>query len=57
VTGGYAIRNQEALALADILVSIFCRFGVLRELQSDQGRNFEPSLLQEVLQRLGKNKT
>jgi hypothetical protein len=38
----YAILNQEASTVADALVNnYFCRFGVTRELYSDQGRNFE----------------
>jgi hypothetical protein len=38
----YPIPNQEASTVADALVTdFFCRFGVPRELHSDQGRNFE----------------
>jgi hypothetical protein len=33
----YAIPNQETLTLAEALVANFCRFGVPRELHSDQG--------------------
>jgi hypothetical protein len=37
----YAIPNQEAATVAEALVTnFFCRFGVPRELHSDQGRNF-----------------
>jgi transposase InsO family protein len=54
----YAIPNQEASTVAETLVTnFFCRFGIPRELHSDQGRNFESHLLQEVLQRLGVSKT
>ncbi|PNF28819.1 hypothetical protein B7P43_G04432 [Cryptotermes secundus] len=54
----YAILNQEASTIAEVLVAnFFCRFGILRELHSDQGRNFESHLLQEVLQHLGVSKT
>jgi hypothetical protein len=54
----YPIPNQEASTMADALVTnLFCRFGVPRELHSDQGRNFESRLMQEVLQRLGVGKT
>jgi hypothetical protein len=53
----YAIPNQEASTVADTLVTNFCRFGVPRELHSDQGRNFESRLMQGVLERLGINKT
>lgn len=44
--------------MADTLVTNFlCRFGVPRELHSDQGRNFESLLMQGKLQRLGISKT
>jgi hypothetical protein len=47
----YAIPNQEAVTVAeDLMTNFFCRFGVPRELHSDQGRNFESRLMQEVLQ-------
>jgi transposase InsO family protein len=53
----YTIHNQEALTIAEALVAnFFCRFGIPRELHSDQGRNFESHLLQEVLQHLGVSK-
>ncbi|PNF37388.1 hypothetical protein B7P43_G16132 [Cryptotermes secundus] len=43
---------------AEVLVAnFFCRFGIPRELHSDQGRNFKSHLLQEVLQHLGVSKT
>jgi transposase InsO family protein len=54
----YAIPNQEASTVAETVVTrFFCRYGIPRELHSDQGRNFESHLLQEVLQRLGVSKT
>jgi transposase InsO family protein len=54
----YPIPNQEASTVAEALVTnFFCRFGAPRELHSDQGRNFESHLLNEVLQRLGISKT
>jgi hypothetical protein len=54
----YAIPNQEASTVAEALVTIFfCRFGVPRELSSDQGRNFDCRLIQGVLQSLGVSKT
>jgi len=53
----YAIPNQEASTVADALVThFFCRFSVPIELHSDQGRNFESRLMQEVLERLGVKK-
>ena len=37
----YAIENLEAAMLAETLIREFvCRFGVPRQLHSDQGRNF-----------------
>jgi hypothetical protein len=54
----YAIPNQEASTVADALVNNFtCHFGLLMELHSDQGWNFESRLMQEVLGRLGVSKT
>jgi transposase InsO family protein len=54
----YAVPNQEATSIAEVLVTNnFCRFDIPRELQNDQGCNFESHLLQEVLQRLGVSKT
>jgi transposase InsO family protein len=53
----YAVPNQEATTIGEALVTDFCRFGIPREFHSDQGRNFESHLLQEVLQRLGVSKT
>ena len=54
----YAIPNQEASTVADVLVNnFFCRFGVPMELHSEQGRNFESRLLLEILERLGVRKT
>ncbi|XP_063215566.1 retrovirus-related Pol polyprotein from transposon 412 isoform X1 [Bacillus rossius redtenbacheri] len=54
----YALPNQEATTIADTLVNNFiCRFGVPMELHSDQGRNFESTVFQEVCRLLGINKT
>jgi transposase InsO family protein len=53
----YAIPNQGESTIAETLVTNFCRFGIPLELHSDQGRNFESHLLQEVLQLLGVSKT
>jgi hypothetical protein len=53
----YAIRSEEAPTVANALVTNCCRFGVPRELHSDQGRNFESRLMQEVFERLGTSKT
>jgi hypothetical protein len=54
----YAVPNQEPTTIAiGLVTNFFCRFGIPRELHSDQGRNIESHLLQEVLQRLGVSKT
>jgi hypothetical protein len=44
--------------VAEVLVtSFFCHFGIPRVLHNEQGCNFEPHLMQEVLQPLGVCKT
>ena len=48
-TESYAIPNQEAVTVAEKLVGEFvCRFGVPRELPSDQGTNFESKVMAEL---------
>ncbi|KAJ8050976.1 hypothetical protein HOLleu_04370 [Holothuria leucospilota] len=57
-TEAKAIPNQEAASLAKVLVESFvCRFGIPGELHSDQGRQFEASLFQEVCKLLTVLKT
>ena len=42
----YPLPNQEANTLARVLVEQFiCRYGVPKELHSDQGINFESNLM------------
>lgn len=54
----YAIQNQEAVTVADALIQNWIsRFGVPMELHTDQGRNFESQVFQEVCQTLKINKT
>jgi hypothetical protein len=54
----YPIPHQEALRVADALVTnFFCWFRVPMELHSEQGRNFESQLIEEVLEYLGISKT
>jgi hypothetical protein len=54
----FVISNHEASSVAVALVTnFFSHFGVPRKLQSDQSWNFEPRLMQEVLQHLGICKT
>jgi hypothetical protein len=45
-----AIPSQEASTVAEALVTnFFCIFGITRKLLSDQDRNFESRLMQDVL--------
>uniref|UniRef100_A0A1A9VHR6 Integrase catalytic domain-containing protein n=1 Tax=Glossina austeni TaxID=7395 RepID=A0A1A9VHR6_GLOAU len=54
----YPIAKQEARTIAKVFVNNWVtRFGTPVELHSDQGRNFEASLFQEVCQIFGINKT
>ena len=54
----YPIKDQQAETVAEVLVSQFvCRFGVPIDLHSDQGRNFESKVFQEMCTILGINKT
>ena len=54
----YPLSNQEATTVAQVLVKEFVsRFGVPKELHSDQGRNFESSVFQEMYRFLGIKKT
>ena len=54
----FAIPNQEAKTVAKILVGEFiCRYGIPDELHSDQGRQFESAVMQEVCQLLRIRKT
>lgn len=57
-TESYPIPNQEAVTVAEKLVGEFvCRFGVPRELHSDQGTNFESKVMAEVCKLLDIEKT
>lgn len=54
----FAIPNQEATTVASKLVDeVICRYGVPLEIHSDQGRNFESNVFQEVCKILGMHKT
>lgn len=47
------IRNQEASTVADKLMEqIFWRFGMPRQILTDQGSNFECKLFQELCKRM-----
>jgi hypothetical protein len=52
----HTIPNQEPSTAADAPVSnVFCRFGVLRELHSNHGKNFESRFREEILEHLGRS--
>ncbi|MDD9817374.1 MAG: RNase H-like domain-containing protein [Gammaproteobacteria bacterium] len=54
----YAIADQEARTIAEILTKEFiCRYGVPLFIHTDQGRNFESSLMAEVCELLDVKKT
>ena len=54
----FPIPNQEAVTVAEVLVKEYiCRFGVPVEIHSDQGRNFESNVIQEMCSMLGIRKT
>lgn len=54
----YAMPDQSAPTTAKFLVNeMFARFGCPEELHSDQGRNFEAEVFQEVCRLLGIRKT
>ena len=50
----YSLPNQEAITVAEVLVKEYiCRFGVPLEIHSDQERNFESNVFQEMCSLLG----
>ena len=54
----YAIPNQEATTIANKLVNeMFLRFSPPEQLHSDQGRQFESTLIAEICKCLGIHKT
>ena len=54
----YAIPNQEATTVANKLVNeMFLRFSPPEQLHSDQGRQFESTLVKEMCECLGIKKT
>jgi transposase InsO family protein len=57
-TEAYPMPNQEAVTVARLFMREFiCRFGVPRQVHSDQGRQFEAGLFQELCRLLGIDKT
>ena len=54
----FALPKQEATMIANKLVEeVICRYGVPRELHSDQGSNFQSKVMAEVCRLLGIQKT
>ena len=57
-TEAYAIPNQEAETVVKVIVNEFlCRFGTPLQIHSDQGRNFESQLFQQMCQLFHIDKT
>ena len=56
-TEAHAIPNQEATTVARVLVEDFvARFGISRQIHSDEGRNFQSKVFQEMYKSLGMDK-
>jgi hypothetical protein len=54
----YPMKNQETKTIADLLINEFvCRFGIPHQIHTDQGRQFESSLFQNLCKRLNIDKT
>ena len=50
----HGMPNMEAITVARIFVNEFiCRFGVPEQLHTDQGKNFESTLIKEICRMLG----
>lgn len=57
-TEAFPVPNIESETIARVLVDRFiCRFGVPRQIHSDQGRQFESRLFQDLCDLLGIDKT
>ena len=52
----FPLRRQTAVDIADCLLQVMCRYGVMCSLLTDQGRNFESKLMQEICKKLGVTK-
>ena len=55
--GSFPIPNVEAETVAQCLLEFICRMGTPEYLHTDQGRNFESRLVQELCRLLGITKT
>ena len=54
----YALPNQEANTVANVFVNNWvCRYGVVIELHSNQDRNFQSAVFQEMFNVYGIKKT
>ena len=53
----FPMKDQKAETITNLLVEVFARLGTPEFLHSDQGRNFESSLLKETCKTLGIKKT
>ncbi|XP_011634591.1 uncharacterized protein LOC105425493 [Pogonomyrmex barbatus] len=53
----FPLKNMRATTVAEIFVQVVSRYGVPLELHTDQGRNFESQLFQELMRILGIRKT
>ena len=52
------MRDMEAITVARLLVNeFFCRFGLPDTLHTDQGRNFQSTLIKEICSLVGVHKT
>jgi hypothetical protein len=57
-TEAYAMPDQEAITVTKFFLEEFiCRFGVPRQVHTDQGRQFESKVFQGLCTRLGIDKT
>ena len=55
-TEAYAIPDREATTVV-IVLEFMAHFGILRQIHSDQGKNFELKVFQEMCKSLGMDKT
>ena len=54
----FPTKDQQARTVAEILVNrVFSRFGLAIVIHSDQGRNFENHIMQEVCRLMGTHKS
>ena len=57
-TEAFALKDHQALTVADTLVTeVFCRYGCPQLIHSDQGREFQSTLMKEVCKLLGITQT